>query len=631
MRVRMTRCIVLLVAVATALTGLSDAFPASAAVPDDEVLPPYANPSEREAIGCTGDPPTSPLAQATSDPVSGRQSADVEIVAPAQAGGSGPASACAQASFEAVHRVPEAATWVTYTVEAEIERLEYVAAADVHPAWRPHVGFAAGLCWHDCRYDVGVNLAGPGAAARYAMGERIALTFSWPYTNAGDEHRVTVRTQAWGQLDKAGMVDVGATVRVTGIRVAYDQRPGPPNVAAAVNDGAVRLNWGDSWSPLPVTGWRVYRDAVPVATLPPDARSFTDAALGPVHGRLYEVSATNGDGEGSLGYAWARDPVTVPETSVLTAAPVDDCIQLTAVGTGIGSGSHTVFRQVGAGQYAEHPVAANASVPVPAPWPIGEFTVGTSPVLAVDCAVTPGQRYSYYLVSKGKRADPDPIVRNPLVDFQEEYEVRSNEATAIAGRVPVNDTPGAPAGVVATATSPTTGRVRWDASPSPTPVLSYVVSWKSPTGGSGTLATPADVRSVDLPKLKPGTTYAVEVRARNGFGEGQAGTATFTTPAVPPAAPAYLNASSFYSSRRSRGVSLSWERVSDTGGAPITGYRVYRGTSPSALSRLVTVAGDTTVFDDTKTTPGVTYFYRVAAVNEAGEGPLSPEASAVGG
>ncbi len=53
----------------------------------------------------------------------------------------------------------------------------------------------------------------------------------------------------------------------------------------------------------------------------------------------------------------------------------------------------------------------------------------------------------------------------------------------------------------------------------------------------------------------------------------------------------------------------------------MTGYRVYRGSSPYALTLLATV-GDTTNYADTGAAPQL-YFYAVHAFNGSGEGPAS--------
>jgi len=53
----------------------------------------------------------------------------------------------------------------------------------------------------------------------------------------------------------------------------------------------------------------------------------------------------------------------------------------------------------------------------------------------------------------------------------------------------------------------------------------------------------------------------------------------------------------------------------------VSGYRIYRGASPYALSLLATV-GDTSNYGDTSAAPQL-YFYVVRAFNSSGEGPPS--------
>lgn len=91
---------------------------------------------------------------------------------------------------------------------------------------------------------------------------------------------------------------------------------------------------------------------------------------------------------------------------------------------------------------------------------------------------------------------------------------------------------------------------------------------------------------------------------------------------VPPSQPWKLFAAS-----GDRSVTLSWEAPTFDGGAPVTNYRIYRGTSPGGEGFL-TDTGSLTTLVDTGLTNGVTYYYRVSAKNVAGEGPMSLEASA---
>jgi len=93
-------------------------------------------------------------------------------------------------------------------------------------------------------------------------------------------------------------------------------------------------------------------------------------------------------------------------------------------------------------------------------------------------------------------------------------------------------------------------------------------------------------------------------------------------PSFPPSPPRNLQASGGDSH-----VALVWEAPSSNGSAPVTNYRIYRGTVPGGESLLATV-GTVLTYTDSAVANGLTYFYEVSAVNAVGEGPKSTEASA---
>ncbi|MHA1518860.1 MAG: S8 family serine peptidase [Promethearchaeota archaeon] len=71
-------------------------------------------------------------------------------------------------------------------------------------------------------------------------------------------------------------------------------------------------------------------------------------------------------------------------------------------------------------------------------------------------------------------------------------------------------------------------------------------------------------------------------------------------------------------------ITLSWDTPSWDGGTEITGYNVYRGTSPGSLSLHASLGTDLT-YTDGGLTNGQKYYYAVAAVNALGTGPRSNE------
>jgi titin len=122
--------------------------------------------------------------------------------------------------------------------------------------------------------------------------------------------------------------------------------------------------------------------------------------------------------------------------------------------------------------------------------------------------------------------------------------------------------------------------------------------------------------------LTYGQTYYYVVRAVNGVGEGPPSNEASAAPANPPDPPRNLQASA-----GNGAVTIQWTDPQSNGGSAITNYKIYRGTAAGGES-LVTTLGNLNSYTDTGLANGQGYFYRVSAVNDAGEGGLSNEASA---
>ena len=114
-----------------------------------------------------------------------------------------------------------------------------------------------------------------------------------------------------------------------------------------------------------------------------------------------------------------------------------------------------------------------------------------------------------------------------------------------------------------------------------------------------------------------GVTYYYGVSAFNLLGEGELSELVQTTPYGTPSPPGNLQAHLVDGQ-----VILDWLIPSDDGGKPVENYRIYRGPSAAQLSLLTTI-GNHTEYTDGNVSEGNTYVYRVAAVNEVGEGQYS--------
>jgi len=93
-------------------------------------------------------------------------------------------------------------------------------------------------------------------------------------------------------------------------------------------------------------------------------------------------------------------------------------------------------------------------------------------------------------------------------------------------------------------------------------------------------------------------------------------------PAEPPSAP------TLSASPGNGLVNLSWTVPTTDGGADITAYEIYRSTASGAEGWWQTVDDSVTSVQNVGLTNGTTYYYQVAAVNSAGTGARSNEASA---
>jgi hypothetical protein len=118
-----------------------------------------------------------------------------------------------------------------------------------------------------------------------------------------------------------------------------------------------------------------------------------------------------------------------------------------------------------------------------------------------------------------------------------------------------------------------------------------------------------------------GRSYFYYVTAFSEVGDGRSTTVVDANPFGLPGAVESLVATAGDSQ-----VTLNWTTPAENG-RPITKFKVYAGESTGSME-LLTTLGNFTEFVHMELENGVNYYYKIAAMNEAGEGPISDTVSA---
>jgi len=380
----------------------------------------------------------------------------------------------------------------------------------------------------------------------------------------------------------------------------------PQSLTATGHNGSVSLSWSvpSSNGGAPITGYNVYRSTTaggegntPVA-VGVTTTSFTDNGL--VNGTkyYYKVAAVNANGTSPLSNEASATPqATVPSAPTgLVASAGNRNVMLSWTAPSSDGGSpitgYTIYRSTSPGREGTRVYATATS---------STYT---------DTAVTNGTTY-YYRV-----AAVNAVGRS------------QQSAEASATPQPTVTAPSAPQGLAATGSNQAV-QLSWSAPASNggAAVTSYNVYRSTTAGGEGStpVATGVTTTNFSDSPLNNGTTYYYTVAAVNVAGTGpQSGEANATPQATAPFAPTGLAASA-----GDRNVTLSWTAPSSDGGSPITGYNIYRSTTPGGEGNTALATGVTTTnYTDNSVTNGTTYYYTVAAVNAVATGPQTGEASA---
>jgi predicted phage tail protein len=199
--------------------------------------------------------------------------------------------------------------------------------------------------------------------------------------------------------------------------------------------------------------------------------------------------------------------------------------------------------------------------------------------------------------------------------------------SCVVPATPVAEAPGAPTGLTATPGN-TQVTLKWNppASDGGATVTSYNI-YEGTTAGftRGTPLTSVADTIATVPNLVNGTTYHFQVTAVNSAGEGQASEVAATPAPEAPGPPTGLTATPGNTQ-----VTLKWNPPASDGGATVTGYDLYAGTTAdfSGQAPVARVPGTIATVKDLVV--GTTYHFQVRAVNRVGAGPPSAEAKTVG-
>ena len=414
------------------------------------------------------------------------------------------------------------------------------------------------LTWEAASDNVGVD-----GYRIYRGGNQVgnvdANTLAFTDTNLpAGPHSFTVRA-----IDAAGnLSDPSNTATAT---VPDTDKPSAPsNLAGIGSPGQVALTWDASTDNVGVTGYRVYRSGIQIASLLGNLTTFTDSGLtaGP---RSYTVRAV--DAAGNLSDASNTATVTVPDSTKPTAPAF---LRATA-GTG------QVFLSWNA---STDNVAVSGYRIYRGGTQVG--TVNAPTLTYTDLNVVGAVSYTVRAFdAAGNLSDPSNTASVTVAD-------------SVKPSVPSGLTATGSAGQVALSWQPSTDNVG-------------VTGYRIYRNGSQVGSVLGNLTTFTHTGLVAGT-YSYTVRAVDAAGNlsDASNTATATVPdTVAPSAPDNLKGSAGTGQ-----VTLTWKASSDNVG--VTGYRIYRG-----ATQVGTVNGTTLTYTDTGLARG-TYSYTVRAIDAAG-------------
>jgi len=375
--------------------------------------------------------------------------------------------------------------------------------------------------------------------------------------------------------------------------------PDAPTLTTAVaGSSLVTLTWTAPTNTgyTALTGYKVYYGTTSTpgtlfSTVSGTTLSVAVTSLTPGTLYYFGIKAVNPAGDSVLSNVLSATPCTTPNAPTLTTA---------VAGSSLVTLTWTAPTNTGYTALTGYKVYFGTTS---TPGTLFSTVSGTTLSVAVT-SLTPGTLY--YFAVKAVNIAGDSVLSNVL------------SATSYT-------VPGAP-----TLSSATAG------------INSAVLIWTAPTisGGSpitgykvyfGTVSPttqfgdtlPVTTLTVNVTNLGAGIQYHFAVTAVNAAGDSILSNERTATPYGVPNAPTLTTALAGSSL-----VNLTWAAPTFDGNSPITGYKVYYGTTSTPGTLFSTVSGTTLSVAVTSLTPGTLYYFGIKAVNSAGDSVLSNVLSA---
>jgi fibronectin type 3 domain-containing protein len=370
--------------------------------------------------------------------------------------------------------------------------------------------------------------------------------------------------------------------------------PNPPsNVAATATPATIALTWQENLQPngLPIGYYQIYQGTTPgnlAKVASATGAKYTATSLTANTAYYFEVVAVDtGHGASTPSDQFAVTTPALPGAPAGLAAAPTSTTQVALTWS------------------------ANLS---PGGMPLTGYYIfrGTAPSSLLQVASAAGTAYTDYSLTSG-------VTYYYAVEALDQCGDVSPMSAVVSAATLTLPTP--PTSLVATPISTKQIGLAWAAGPSGLPVASFIVLRGTAPSSLVQVASVTAPAFNDYPPTSGVTYYyAVEEKDANGNLSPMSAVVSAATLGLP-TAPANLAATPISTSQ----MGLSW--TAGPSGLPLTGYYVFRGTAPSALTKVG--AATAPAYTDYALTAGTTYYYAVEEIDQSGNiSPMSAVVSA---